>query len=125
MRREAEMGKINLGNKGLTKLWNLNPDNLGKLVQNLLIFWSFDCLLAESYKLILRDFSPDIWFPSLSCSFFFFVNWFKTWWAFFKNNPSDWISEACKDVDRNFLPSLESFFEDAIMEIDPVNKVGP
>merc|ERR1711860_62385 len=59
MRREAEMGKINLGNKGLTKLWNLNPDNL----------------------------------------------------------------EACKDVDRNFLPSLESYFEDAIMEIDPVNKV--
>ena len=60
MRREAEMGKINLGNKGLTKLWNLNPDNLGKLVQNLLIFRSFDCLLAESYKLIIRVFSPDI-----------------------------------------------------------------
>ena len=125
MRREAEMGKINLGNKGLTKLWNLNPDNLGKLVQNLLIFWSFDCLLAESYKLIIRVFSPDIWFRSLARFFFFFVNWFKTWWAFLKNNPSDWISEACKDVDRNFLPGLESYFEDAIMEIDPVNKVGP
>ena len=23
------MGKINLGNKGLTKLWNISPDNLG------------------------------------------------------------------------------------------------
>jgi len=59
MKREAKAGKINLGNKGLTKLWNLNPDNL----------------------------------------------------------------ESCKEAERNFLPSLEAYFEDAIMEIDPKNKV--
>ena len=29
MKREAKQGRINLGNKGLTKLWNLNPNNLG------------------------------------------------------------------------------------------------
>ena len=31
MRYEAKHGKINLGNKGLTKLWNINPDNLGEI----------------------------------------------------------------------------------------------
>ena len=28
---EAKRGEVNLGNKGLTKLWNLNPDNLGEM----------------------------------------------------------------------------------------------
>ena len=102
MRREAEMGKINLGNKGLTKLWNLNPDNLGKLVQNLLIFSKL--WLPPSWELQVDNtcLQPRYLIPFLVL-----------------------FSEACKDADRNFLPSLESYFEDAIMEIDPVNKVGP
>jgi len=53
------MGKINLGNKGLTKLWNISPDNL----------------------------------------------------------------DACKHEERNFLPTLEQYFSDAIDEIDPKNQV--
>jgi len=55
MRMEAKAGKINLGNKGLTKLWNINTDNLG----------------------------------------------------------------ACKDQERNFLPSLMDFFGDPIEEMKP------
>ena len=31
MMEEAKRGEVNLGNKGLTKLWNLNPDNLGEM----------------------------------------------------------------------------------------------
>ena len=34
------------------------------------------------------------------------------------------FSESCKEAERNFLPSLEAYFEDAIMEIDPKNKVS-
>ncbi|XP_023347729.1 THO complex subunit 1 [Eurytemora carolleeae] len=59
IREETKRGEVNLGNKGLTKLWNLNPDNL----------------------------------------------------------------EACKDIERNFLPSLEEFFSEAIQEINPKNQV--
>eukprot|EP00088_Acartia_fossae_P007131 TRINITY_DN1331_c0_g1_i2.p1 TRINITY_DN1331_c0_g1~~TRINITY_DN1331_c0_g1_i2.p1 ORF type:complete len:499 (-),score=191.67 TRINITY_DN1331_c0_g1_i2:121-1488(-) len=59
MKLEAKHGKINLGNKGLTKLWNINPDNL----------------------------------------------------------------EACKDKERNFLPSLREYFEDPIQELNPHNGV--
>lgn len=59
MKQEAKMGKINLGNKGLTKLWNISPDNL----------------------------------------------------------------DACKHEERNFLPTLEQYFSDAIEEIDPKNQV--
>jgi len=59
MKHEAKSGRLNLGNKGLTKLWNLNPDNLG----------------------------------------------------------------ACKQEERNFLPSLNEYFGDAIEEIDPKNQV--
>jgi len=55
MKNEAKYGKINLGNKGLTKLWNINTDNLG----------------------------------------------------------------ACKDQERNFLPSLMQFFGDPIEEMKP------
>ena len=33
MKRDAKAGRINLGNKGLTKLWNINPDNLGECLQ--------------------------------------------------------------------------------------------
>ena len=47
--------KINLGNKGLTELWNLNPDNL----------------------------------------------------------------EACRAAERDFLPSVENYFEEAIDQQDP------
>jgi THO complex subunit 1 len=59
MRYEAKHGKINLGNKGLTKLWNINPDNL----------------------------------------------------------------EACKEEERNFLPSLLQFFEEPINELNPHNGI--
>ena len=31
--------------------------------------------------------------------------------------------EACKDIGRNFLPSLEEFFSEAIQEINPKNQV--
>lgn len=31
--------------------------------------------------------------------------------------------EACKSKDRDFLPSLETYFEDAIMELDPAAMV--
>ena len=37
MKLEAKHGKINLGNKGLTKLWNINPDNLGLCWSNYII----------------------------------------------------------------------------------------
>ena len=47
--------RINLGNKGLTELWNLNPDNL----------------------------------------------------------------EACRAAERDFLPSVENYFEEAIEQQDP------
>jgi len=57
MRFEAKHGKINLGNKGLTKLWNINPDNL----------------------------------------------------------------EACREKERNFLPSMLQFFEEPINEMNPHN----
>jgi len=59
MRYEAKHGKINLGNKGLTKLWNINPDNL----------------------------------------------------------------EACKEQERNFLPSLLDFFGEPINELNPHNGI--
>jgi hypothetical protein len=29
VKREMQEKRINLGNKGLTKLWAMNPDNLG------------------------------------------------------------------------------------------------
>jgi THO complex subunit 1 len=51
---------VNLGNSGLTALWNLHPDNL----------------------------------------------------------------EACRAKDRDFLPSLENYFEEAIEQLDPRNEVG-
>ena len=51
---------MNLGNSGLTALWNLHPDNL----------------------------------------------------------------EACRAKDRDFLPSLENYFEEAIEQLDPRNEVG-
>ena len=50
---------MNLGNPGLTALWNLHPDNL----------------------------------------------------------------EACRAKDRDFLPSLENYFEEAIEQLDPKNEV--
>jgi len=59
MRYEAKHGKINLGNKGLTKLWNINPDNL----------------------------------------------------------------EACREKERNFLPSMLQFFEEPINEMNPHNGI--
>lgn len=31
--------------------------------------------------------------------------------------------EACKSKDRDFLPSLETYFEDAIVELDPAAMV--
>ncbi len=35
------------------------------------------------------------------------------------------IAEACRSNERDFLPSLEGFFEDAIIELDPRSGVGP
>ena len=57
---EVAEKKVNLGNSGLTALWNLHPDNL----------------------------------------------------------------EACRAKDRDFLPSLENYFEEAIEQLDPRNEVG-
>ncbi|XP_051166267.1 THO complex subunit 1 [Leptopilina boulardi] len=58
--KEAQLvGKYHMGNPELTKLWNLNPNNL----------------------------------------------------------------EACKSKERDFLPSLETYFEDAIIELDPAAMV--
>lgn len=31
--------------------------------------------------------------------------------------------EACKDPNRQFLPSLKEFFEEAIEQLDPANQV--
>jgi THO complex subunit 1 len=59
IRRETEVKRVNLGNPGLTTLWNLTPDNL----------------------------------------------------------------EACRSQERDFLPGLETYFEEAIEQIDPRNQV--
>jgi len=59
IQKEVTEKRINLGNPGLTNLWNLHPDNL----------------------------------------------------------------EACREKDRDFLPSLENFFEEAIEQLDSRNKV--
>ena len=60
VRREEQENKVNLGNPGLTKLWNLCPDNL----------------------------------------------------------------EACRAKERDFLPGLENYFEEAIEQLDPQSQVG-
>merc|ERR1712156_1216221 len=57
--KELAEKRVNLGNTGLTALWNQNPDNL----------------------------------------------------------------EACRARDRDFLPSLQNYFEEAIEQLDPVNQV--
>jgi len=57
--KELAEKRVNLGNAGLTALWNQNPDNL----------------------------------------------------------------EACRARDRDFLPSLQNYFEEAIEQLDPVNQV--
>merc|ERR1712098_581177 len=59
IQKEIAENKVNLGNPGLTALWNLHPDNL----------------------------------------------------------------EACRAKDRDFLPSLENYFEEAIEQLDPKNKI--
>jgi len=59
IQKEVAEKKINLGNKGLTELWNLNPDNL----------------------------------------------------------------EACRAAERDFLPSVENYFEEAIEQQDPKNEI--
>jgi len=59
IQKEVAEKKVNLGNQGLTSLWNLCPDNL----------------------------------------------------------------EACRAKDRDFLPSLENYFEEAIEQLDPRNEV--
>jgi len=59
IQKEVEEKRVNLGNPGLTNLWNLHPHNL----------------------------------------------------------------EACRESDRDFLPSLENFFEEAIEQLDPRNQV--
>jgi len=59
IQKEISENKVNLGNSGLTALWNLHPDNL----------------------------------------------------------------EACRAKDRDFLPSLENYFEEAIEQLDPKNEI--
>jgi len=59
IKRETEVKRVNLGNPGLTTLWNLCPDNVA----------------------------------------------------------------ACRSAERDFLPSLETYFEEAIEQIDPRNQV--
>ena len=59
LQKEVAEKKINLGNPGLTSLWNYNPDNL----------------------------------------------------------------EACRAKERDFLPSLENYFEEAIEQLDPKNGI--
>ena len=59
LQKEVAEKKINLGNPGLTSLWNYNPDNL----------------------------------------------------------------EACRAKERDFLPSLENYFEEAIEQLDPKNEI--
>eukprot|EP00090_Calanus_glacialis_P013654 TRINITY_DN2230_c0_g1_i1.p1 TRINITY_DN2230_c0_g1~~TRINITY_DN2230_c0_g1_i1.p1 ORF type:complete len:654 (-),score=223.35 TRINITY_DN2230_c0_g1_i1:66-2027(-) len=59
IQKEIAEKKVNLGNSGLTALWNLHPDNL----------------------------------------------------------------EACRAKDRDFLPSLENYFEEAIEQLDPRNEI--
>jgi len=59
IRKEVAAKRVNLGNSGLTTLWNLNPDNL----------------------------------------------------------------EACRAKERDFLPSLESYLEEAIEQLDPKNEI--
>eukprot|EP00091_Calanus_sinicus_P023443 TRINITY_DN7922_c0_g1_i1.p1 TRINITY_DN7922_c0_g1~~TRINITY_DN7922_c0_g1_i1.p1 ORF type:complete len:291 (-),score=114.46 TRINITY_DN7922_c0_g1_i1:52-924(-) len=59
IQKEMAEKKVNLGNSGLTALWNLHPDNL----------------------------------------------------------------EACRAKDRDFLPSLENYFEEAIEQLDPRNEI--
>eukprot|EP00092_Neocalanus_flemingeri_P011999 GFUD01012936.1.p1 GENE.GFUD01012936.1~~GFUD01012936.1.p1 ORF type:complete len:653 (-),score=159.55 GFUD01012936.1:48-2006(-) len=59
IQKEVAEKKVNLGNSGLTALWNLHPDNL----------------------------------------------------------------EACRAKDRDFLPSLENYFEEAIDQLDPRNEI--
>merc|ERR1719244_974144 len=59
IQKEIAEKKVNLGNPGLTALWNHNPNNL----------------------------------------------------------------EACRAADRDFLPSLENYFEEAIEQLDPRNEV--
>ena len=59
LQKEVAEKKINLGNSGLTSLWNYNPDNL----------------------------------------------------------------EACRAKERDFLPSLENYFEEAIEQLDPKNEI--
>ena len=55
IQKEVAEKKVNLGNSGLTNLWNLNPDNL----------------------------------------------------------------DACRARERDFLPSVENYFEEAIEQLDP------
>jgi len=59
VQKEAAEKRVNLGNAGLTALWNQQPDNL----------------------------------------------------------------KACRSQDRDFLPSLEGYFEEAIEELDPKNEI--
>lgn len=59
IQKEVAEKKVNLGNPGLTSLWNLNPDNL----------------------------------------------------------------DACRAQERDFLPSLDNYFGEAIEELDPKNQV--
>jgi len=59
IQKEVAEKKVNLGNSGLTSLWNLHPNNL----------------------------------------------------------------EACRAKDRDFLPSLENYFEEAIEQLDPRNEI--
>lgn len=59
LQKEVSEKKVNLGNTGLTALWNLNPNNL----------------------------------------------------------------DACRAEERDFLPSLENYFEEAIEQLDPKNEI--
>jgi len=59
LQKEVSEKKVNLGNPGLTALWNFNPDNL----------------------------------------------------------------EACRAKERDFLPSLENYLEEAIEQLDPKNEI--
>ena len=84
--RELAEKRVNLGNAGLTALWNQNPDNL-EACRWALCQW-------KSHRFVLL-----------------FGNCLYSTLDMFRAR------------DRDFLPSLQNYFEEAIEQLDPVNQV--
>ena len=85
--KELAEKRVNLGNAGLTALWNQNPDNLEACR------WA---LCINGTYMVLFCFLETACISTL---------------------------DMFRARDRDFLPSLQNYFEEAIEQLDPVNQV--